>query len=367
MSDEDLDLGEDESDEEPSFPPAERKVVTQPYDLSIQTLLEQWESELLILPEIQRQYVWDNGRASRLIESLLLNIPVPILYFAETKDAKYEIIDGHQRVRSIVRFLHNELPLSGLKVLTEYRGKRFRQLPEREQRFLRMRTLRAVIISHESHPSMKFEIFERLNSGSITLNAQELRNSLYRGDFNKLLHELAKDRVLREIVGTKQPRNRMVDEELILRFFALRDGLDVYKTPLKRFLNDYMETVRDPEEAMVVTLRTLFEATVRRVRSFIGAHAFRITDAHGDPLERAVNRALFDSQMLAFSWVDGDKGADRQSVRSEVSSLYQSEGFLDAIRRATGDRARTRRRVGDMVRAIQRAGLPVHPPFDLTD
>jgi uncharacterized protein with ParB-like and HNH nuclease domain len=170
----DLDLGETDDDESFTFPPAERKVITQPLDLSVQTLVEQWTSKQLVLPEIQREYVWDNAKASRLIESLLLNIPIPVLYFAETEEAKYEIFDGHQRVRSIVNYLGGVYPLTGLAVLREYRGMRYLELPDREQRFLRMRTLRTILISIESHPNMKFEIYERLNTGSISLNAQEL-------------------------------------------------------------------------------------------------------------------------------------------------------------------------------------------------
>ena len=115
-----LELEETEGEEPFDFPPPERKINTQPYDLSVQTLLEQWKDELLGIPEIQREYVWDNGRASRLIESLILNIPIPPLYFAETRDAKFEVIDGHQRVRSIARYLTNEFGLTGLRVLSEF-------------------------------------------------------------------------------------------------------------------------------------------------------------------------------------------------------------------------------------------------------
>src|SRR5579871_6073984 len=111
---EDLDLGETDSEEDIDFPPPERRIITQPYDLSVASLVEQWNDATLVLPDIQREYVWDNPRASRLIESLLLNIPIPVLYFAETEEAKYEIFDGHQRVRSIVNFLGGVYALTGL-------------------------------------------------------------------------------------------------------------------------------------------------------------------------------------------------------------------------------------------------------------
>ena len=115
------DLGELDDSESSSLPLEERKVFTQPLDLSVQTLVEQWTLDVLVLPEIQRQYVWDDGKASRLVESLLLKIPIPVLYFAETEEAKFEIIDGHQRVRSIARYMRNEFALSGLPFLKGFK------------------------------------------------------------------------------------------------------------------------------------------------------------------------------------------------------------------------------------------------------
>ena len=361
------DLGEMEGEEDFTFPPAQRRLVTQPLDLSVQTLIEQWENKLLLLPDIQREYVWDNGKASRLIESLILNIPIPTLYFAETSDAKYEIIDGHQRVRSIVRYLTNEFILSAVAVLGEYKGLRFHQLPEREQRFLKMRTLRIILISIESHPNMKFEIYERLNTGSILLNAQELRNSVYRGSFNNLLHELAKTSDFRGMVGTKSPRRRMVDEELVLRFFALSVGLGTYRTPLKRFLNDFMAASRNAEPAEIGRLRTKFVQTTAVVHRLLGPAAFRITDRTGNSIEPAVNRALFDAQMLACSWIaEGVGEIDVARVRWTLAGLFGDESFMDAIQRATGDRARTLKRIRETVSALQNGGVRLQLPFDLS-
>lgn len=361
LTEREIELAENETDE--SFPPAERKIITQPYDLSVQTLLDQWHAEALILPETQREYVWDNARASRLIESLLLNIPIPVLYFAETADAKWEIIDGHQRIRSVVRYADNEFALSSLVVLAELKRLRFHQLPEREQRFLKTRTMRAVVISAESHENMKFEIFERLNTGAISLTAQELRNSIFRGPLNRLLHDLARETLFREAIGTKYPRGRMVDEELILRFFAMREGLSGYRPPLKTFLNAYMRDHQSPSDADLQDLRQVFLSTLARLHSIFDDRAFRIADSSGTALENAVNRAVFDAQMLAFSWVaDDDLAANRDAILQNLATLYEDEEFLDAISRATGDRARTLFRVTAVTAALRESGLDVHAP-----
>ncbi|WP_407193660.1 DUF262 domain-containing protein [Bradyrhizobium sp. STM 3566] len=362
----DLDLGENDEEEDFSFPPAERRVVTQPLDLSVQTLVEQWTTKQLVLPEIQREYVWDNAKASRLIESLLLNIPIPVLYFAETEEAKYEIFDGHQRVRSIVNFLGGVYPLSGLNVLREYRGFRYLELPEREQRFLRMRTLRTILISIDSHPNMKFEIYERLNTGSISLNAQELRNSIYRGPFNDLLHELANKSAFRDLIGTKAPRKRMVDEEAILRFFAMRERLNTYKTPLKKFLNEYMSSVRSLSPAQINEYRATFSRAVDVAGALLGGSAFRVLGSNGAPTETAVNRALLEAQLLACSWISEDKLPDSSRVRRCVAALFKDESFTDAVQRATGDRSRTLKRARDTLAAMQEAGalVQVHHNLD---
>ena len=160
-----------------------RRVVTQPYDLSIQTLVEQIDDKTLVLAaDFQRNYVWDNAKASRLIESLLLNIPIPVCYFAEDETGTYEVVDGHQRLNSIWRFVKGDFPLRGISELRDYQGHRFLKLSSTVQRDLQRRTIRCVVISRESDPDLKFEVFERLNTNAVPLNAQELRNCVYRDD-----------------------------------------------------------------------------------------------------------------------------------------------------------------------------------------
>ena len=356
----DLELGERDHEEQVDFPPSDRTIHTQGYDLSLNTLQEQWNDGTLVIPDFQREYVWDNPKASRLIESLLLNIPIPPLFLSETPDAKYEVVDGHQRVFSVIRYLDNQFALSGLRIQQELIGRRFFRLPEREQRFLRTRVIRAIIISADSAPTMKFEVFERLNTGGLALNAQEVRNAIYHGSLNEVLKELEHDAGLRFCIGTKQPRRRMVDRELVLRFLALSDRLDSYRPPLLRFLNDYMLANINAEAKWLDQRAERFIMTTTLVANVLGESAFRVINEDGEPLERNINRAVFDAQMLVFSVADRDAAQERKAeITRGLGSLFEDADFLDAIRRATGDRTRTNERVEAVAATLERAGVPV--------
>jgi len=360
VADEDLDLGERDDSGQHDFPPSERLIHTQAYDLSINTLQEQWDDGTLLIPEFQREYVWDNAKASRLIESLLLNIPIPVLFFAETPEANYQIVDGHQRVFSVTRYLDNQFPLSGLRIQGDFKGLRFHQLPQREQRFLRTRVMRAIIISADSSPSMKFEVFERLNTGGLALNAQEVRHALNIGRFSGLLSTLETDTAFRKCLNIPRPRKRMVDQELILRFFALRDRLSQYRTPLVRFLNDYMRDHRDPSDNWISEKQELLHGTMQLINSVMNATAFRVTDRVGRPTERVINRAVFEAQAIVFSVCNSDEAMTRaQYLRESLAALFSDSDYDGLIRRSTGDRARTLGRVRDTIEAFRSAGVSV--------
>lgn len=360
MTEPDLDLGENDNSEPNDFPPSERQIHTQAYDLSINTLKEQWDDDTLVIPDFQREYVWDNAKASRLIESLLLNIPVPVLFFSETVEANYQIVDGHQRVYTVVRYLDNQFALTGLRIQDEFKGLRFHELPEREKRFLKTRVMRAIIIGADSSPNMKFEVFERLNTGGLALNAQEIRHALNMGTFSELLKELEQDDAFRACLGTGKPRKRMVDQELALRFFALRDRLRKYRTPLVRFLNEYMRDNRHQHGDWISNQREVFHATMNLVHEVLGAAAFRVTDLKGRPTEKVINRAVFEAQSIVFSICDRDLARERASeLRSVISALFDDDNFDQLIRKATGDRSRTYGRILRVANAFESAGVPI--------
>jgi len=201
-----------------------------------------------IRPEYQRRLVWDAKKKSRFIESLLMNIPIPPIFLYETDLSRYEVMDGQQRLNAIIEFYENDLKLRGLETWTVLNGYTYKRCPPRIQRGLDRRRISATVLLAENvktngkADAIRREVFERLNTGGATLNAQELRNSLYSGRFNDMIVRLAGTRLFDQIWGippyddhyrrnenyisTELAENeyfkRMKDCELVLRFFALR-------------------------------------------------------------------------------------------------------------------------------------------------
>jgi hypothetical protein len=331
--------------------PPDRRLITQPYDLAVSDLVHQIDNNRLHLrPVYQRRYVWDNKKASKLVESLLINVPIPVCYLAEESDGTRSVIDGQQRLRSLFRYLENQFALGSLEVLPELNRKRFHQLTERQQRLIGNRTIRCIVISEDSDPDIRFDVFERLNTGSVPLTAQELRNSVYRGNFNSALKQLASDERFRRCMGGRTD-TRMAFEELVLRFFALDERLEDYRPSLKRLLNVYMRDYKDLSTDALGVLSERFLTTADKAYAVYGENCFRRanpSDSGGSWLN-TINSAVYDVVMLNLARVDASVeqlAARRVDIIDETVNLMLSdEDFADAISLATGDRARLHRRV----------------------
>lgn len=337
----------------------DRKLVTQPYDLAVKGLSQDIETDRIRLSiEYQRKYVWDTGKASRLIESLLLNIPIPVCYFAEDENGAYEVIDGLQRLTTISRYLDNKLRLTGLSVLTELNGKRFDELEPRDMRRLENRTIRCIVITEDSNPDIKFDVFERLNTGAAMLTAQELRNSVYRGPFNDALKGLAKEPSFTALMGGTA-NTRMDHEELVLRFFSLVHGIETYKPPLRQFLNSYMRQNRKtvPSDAQV----SLFRDCCTVVGHVMGDAPFR-----GVNSKNPVNKAMFDALMVTLAFADRAEVLDSAAdVKVALEHLTDNEGFQMAIGRATADRRRMLYRLRYTESRLRECGVTVELPVGI--
>ncbi|MBS7565085.1 DUF262 domain-containing protein [Mucilaginibacter sp. Bleaf8] len=305
----------------------ERTVKTQSIEYDLETLVKKIEKNIIKLdPEYQRRHRWDDKTSSRLIESLILNIPIPTIYIsqdidvdAETHDEeyRYSVIDGQQRLTSIYNFLKDKYPLAGLDTLEELNGCFHRDLPPFLIRRLEERTVKCLRIDSTLDAQVKIDIFERLNSGSIKLEAQELRNAVYGGKFNTLCKKLSTNsnyRTLLQIdndLPEKSNRVRkMEDVEIVLRFFSLIDGkyANYKKTKDKGFidfLSDTMEAYEDVGSLQLEIMEFEFNQSMAIILRDFGPNAFakyKLLETGDLKLQSTFNVAVFDS--LAISCHD---------------------------------------------------------------
>lgn len=181
------------------FRDAQAKLVFQTSDLPLGTLAEMVQAGTIDLePSFQRRERWHKDKQSALIESFVLNVPVPPIYLSEDEYGKYTAIDGKQRLRTICDYMYNRFKLQNLEGFRQLEGRKFSELPKDIENALRIRPfLRVVILLKQSDPNLKYEVFTRLNRGGEALNAQELRNVAFRGPLNTLIYKLSENKFLR--------------------------------------------------------------------------------------------------------------------------------------------------------------------------
>ncbi len=368
-SEEELFALPDEGEPEP-YPGAdtmELEVFTTPIDPDVQTILDQLDEETLILtPDFQRRSVWNRTRQSRLIESLLLNIPIPPCYFAEDKEGTRVVVDGQQRLRAIEEFRSGEYSLIGLEMRSDLNGKKWADLESRDVRRIVRRVLKTIVISHHSDPDIKFEIFRRLNTGGVPLIEQEIRNAIYRGPFNKLLDRLARKPSFLQVLRRHEPDKRLRHHELVLRYFALYDALENFRPPLKRILNDYMQKSGNFTENDISNLERRFDTALTAATAVFGDNTFRRYSRLADSTlsyESVVSKAVYDLQMIGLVDVAPE---ELQRRRAEIRGVFQSlsvdnSAFIDRLSRATDHRSRFYDRMRFWGEAL--ASLSITPPF----
>ncbi len=282
-------------------------------DLSFRELINRYDDDELVKPELQRNYVWDKVEASRFIDSILLGLPVPSIFLAKTKEEKLLIIDGYQRLMTVRDYVKGVFSKDGSsfklskteKIHDRWRGKLFAELNPDEQRKIRNTTIHAIIFMQQQSKkgdTSLYQIFERINSSGRSLLPQEIRNCVYQGPFNSLLLELNESQAWRELWGSKSRDDRMRDAEFILRFFALSSDV-IWGTEsvpsrisLKKFLNQYMESVKRDE---VESLRIRFHQATKFVYENIGPSAFHNVSASGNAKNATFSPTVFDAVMIA--------------------------------------------------------------------
>jgi len=344
-------LDADQEEEHPRSKPDDRPVTSQSCDWTISSLRDKLDrGQLDLQPKFQREYVWSTKPElpSRLIESLLLEIPIPPIYFGKVAEGRLEVIDGQQRLTTLVDFVSNKFALRKLRSMASLNDKGFKDLTKQQQEKILDTPIRSIVIDAAGNTELRYEVFERLNRGSMILNEQELRNCLYRGPFNDLLAELETDSYWRKAKGGSIPEGRFKERETILRFFAFAGRLTQYAGSLKQFLNEYMARYAPREQQELKADAALFRQTMQNVYAVFGERSARLYEVNPRTnkggWETKFSVTALDIQASALmnrSTVKVQKAAE-QIRELFLFTLLSDTEMRDSISKRTASSAQTR-------------------------
>jgi hypothetical protein len=333
-----LDLLEDPEEDEVYI---QYDIATYPSDLTLNGIQELWTKGDIVIPDFQREFVWSIKQASLLVESFLMGLPVPPVFFYIDEDNKNLVIDGQQRILSLVFFFdgyfgretsHGRRQVFRLKGLSEkspYHNLRFEDLKNSDQRKLRGSVLRAINIRQlapTAESTSVYHIFERLNTGGTALRPQEIRNCVYRGPIISKLRELNVDENWRRLLGRLVPDRYQRDMEIVLRLFSLFRDWRSYEKPMKEFLNISMKQNRSFDSVKAKEFLKLFPVSCASILSKLGEKPFHIRG----PLNASILDAVFCVVLENGGKVSSD-------FEERFMNLLNDENFSEGTRLATTD------------------------------
>ncbi|TRZ49395.1 DUF262 domain-containing protein [bacterium] len=331
---------------------------------TVSEVVKRIEAERFILnPDFQREFVWPLKKQSRLIESCLMRIPLPVFYVAEAKDGRIIVVDGLQRLLTFTRYLSNEFSLSSLGTGKEdspqenpLLGKKFSDLPITLQERVEDTQLTLYILDAKAPERAKLDIFERVNSGE-PLSRQQMRNCLFNGSATRWLWVAAKTTAFINATGGSLDRKSMRDREAINRFCAFRLlGVERYKGDMDVFLATNLEEMNSLSKSELDSLSQEFERSMKINHMLFGKHAFRksLAEKTAYAPRTVINIALFDVCSVLFAPIEENVAANcADQLRDSISSLIKDETFIQAITYGTNGLRQVRTRFQMMKMAIE--------------
>lgn len=324
---EELLVEETEDSDEEELQDVRYDITSYPADYTLKVIYEQWKSGQIVIPDFQRNYVWSQNQASRLIESFLLELPIPqVFLYRERSNSDLIVIDGQQRLGTIARFYDGQLRLR--VVAPAWSGRNYEELNEQDRFVLDNATLRAIVIRqiHPDDKSSAYQIFYRLNTGGTRLNDMEIRRAIFRGAANNFLAELNQNPDWRALIGMPQPAARFRDVELILRVLALAAHWRDYGTAeyggqsMGKFMNLYMKVLDKADGAMRTALAERFAKVCAAIHSQLGAQPFH--------LRGRLNLAALDAVMACAMELS-------ESLKPDLGGAYEklrdNSDFMAAV------------------------------------
>lgn len=342
------------------FAESQNALVLQQSDLSLQSISDMVTSGAIdVSPKYQRRDRWDVEKESELIESFLLNIPVPPIYLAEDEYGIYSVIDGKQRVTAISKYLKNEFKLFKLQKFPEITGYSFDDLPVQLANALKIRPyIRVVTLLRQSDPDLKHEVFLRLNKAGVVLNSQEIRNVAYRGPFNDLLFELSSSEYLREQLKAEnisKVYREMIDVQYVLRFFTVREYWQSFPGNMDAAMDSYMQTYHKVNSKRIAELSSLYVQSLEFCQAIWGEDGFKKPGGNSRALQ-----GFYDIQMVCSSLLTDAqrKKALRNKgkvVQSLVDLINTDQVFAESLSQFTSNTKSVAYRIGtfcDLLRNI---------------
>lgn len=329
------------------FRKAQDSLVIQPSDLSLGTLSDMSTSSptkkapIDLAPDFQRRDRWHEDKQSALIESFLLNIPVPPIYLSEDEYGQYSVVDGKQRLTAISNFMNSKLRLKNLERFIEIEGLSFNELPDDLQNALKIRPyVRVITILKQSDSDLKLEVFSRLNRGGEDMLDQEIRKVAYRGKMSSAIYEEAEaSRFLRKqlkITAVSSPAyRRMEDAEYVLRFLALRGGWREFSGSMKSVMDDFMKTNQNETDETISEHIASFKRALDACERIWEGNAFQrfAETAWRDQFLGGI----YDAEMLAISELSNDELTSaidqREIIIERTKYLFTNDSLFDKYTR----------------------------------
>jgi hypothetical protein len=314
---------------------------------SVFQLKRKWEkkpSMLNLAPDFQRNLVWQPKQKSELIESILMGIPLPLIYVKEDERGVYIIVDGKQRLSTLFEFINNEFALTNLSILKDKNGCWFEDLTPMEQNKIEDCSLTLHVIKAPTSDRVTFDLFDRVNRGGTRLNNQEMRNALYQGHATELINRLAqKPEFIDATENTLQDNNHMKDRYLVLRFVAFymwQKGItkDVdtneqleYKSNLEDFLGKTMRFLNrlDSKNDLFKELESKFTKAMKLALQLIPLGGFRLPSVSGK--RRPINMAFFESFSYLLSNLTGDEEQLKDKIKQVYRDLMEETQYIDTL------------------------------------
>lgn len=327
------------------IPKEKRYLNTVAYDYSVDyvyNLIKGADPKVILEVPFQRKYIWDESRSSRFIESLILNVPIPPLYCSEEDSKKWLVIDGLQRLSTIKAFYENEFKLKNMEIIKELNGQKYKDLPVKAASLLDDAQLRVIVIKNDSHPDIKFDIFMRLNKGSVSLNAQELRNCMHRGPLLENLKRSIANHKYLQLLQIKRNDERFLDLELAIRLISIATSIDInaqpkgeetkyfireYSGSLVSFINTWMGNANKEDVVKIDQITNRFNQTIECIYDKFGANAFVNMWNNSKGANKSVADYVFSAVYYGIS-----QGLDLAKLHPGILEIGNNdEGFRNAV------------------------------------